>query len=46
MRPGALKNEVIGMQEGRLKIKIKAPPNDGGENKEILEFLFQKLKIP
>lgn len=45
IQPGASKNEVSGEHDGRLKIKIKAPPRDGEANEGLIEFLSEVLKI-
>jgi uncharacterized protein (TIGR00251 family) len=37
--PGASKNEVAGIQEGALKIKLTAPPVEGKANRACVEFL-------
>lgn len=46
IQPGASKNEVSGLHDGRLKIKIKSPPRDGEANKGLIEFLAEVLEIP
>jgi uncharacterized protein len=45
IQPGASKSEVSGEYDGRLKIKIKAPPRDGQANDGLIEFLGDVLKI-
>lgn len=45
IQPGASKNEVSGLHDGKLKIKIKAPPRDGEANEGLIEFLSEVLKI-
>jgi uncharacterized protein (TIGR00251 family) len=45
IQPGASKNEVSGVHDDRLKIKIKAPPRDGEANEGLIEFLSEVLKI-
>lgn len=37
--PNASKNEVVGEHNGRLKVKICKPPEDGKANKELARFL-------
>ncbi|MBC7714716.1 MAG: YggU family protein [Rhizobacter sp.] len=41
VQPGASKSEIAGLygEPPRLKIKIKAPPQDGEANAEILSFI-------
>lgn len=43
--PNASKNEIIGVIEGALKIKLKAPPVDGEANKELIAFVSKWLKV-
>lgn len=46
VQPSAKKSEVVGLHgEGRLKVKIKAPPEDGKANKELIRFLAALLKV-
>lgn len=48
VQPGASKNEIVGMygEPPRLKIKIKAPPQDGEANSEVISFLAKTLDLP
>jgi len=41
VRPPSSKNEILDFDEGRqaFRIAIKAPPEDGKANKELLRFL-------
>lgn len=43
--PNSRMNRVVGFEEDILKIKIKAPPEKGKANKELINFLAKKLKI-
>jgi uncharacterized protein (TIGR00251 family) len=45
IQPGASKTEVCGEHDGKLKLKIKAPPRDGEANEAVIEFLSQILNI-
>ena len=47
VQPGASKNEIIGLygEPTRLKIKIKAPPQDGEANAEVIAFLAKIFRI-
>ena len=45
VRPNASRNEVTGYTDGRLHIKIAAPPLKGKANRELAAFLGQKLGI-
>lgn len=46
VRPASSKNEISGEHGGRLKIKIKAPPQEGEANEELIQFLSDYFKIP
>ncbi|MDR2101339.1 MAG: DUF167 domain-containing protein [Treponema sp.] len=41
--PGASKNEFTGIREGRLRVKIAAPPEDGKANGELIAFFARTL---
>jgi hypothetical protein len=43
--PKSSKNEIIGWEENRLKVKIKEIPEKGKANKELIGFLSKTLKI-
>ena len=44
--PGASKTEFAGIQDGRLRIKIAAVPEDGRANAELAAFLSGALGCP
>jgi hypothetical protein len=44
--PKASKNKIVGVHDGRLKIRIAAPPVDGKANLELIRFLACLLDIP
>lgn len=39
VQPGAKASEVQGLFDGRLKLRLAAPPVEGKANKELLKFL-------
>lgn len=43
LQPRASRNEVAGMQGGRVKIKVTSPPVEGMANKKLCEFLAELL---
>jgi len=43
VQPGASKNEIVGVQEDALKIRISAPPVEGKANKALIQFLAKQL---
>ena len=43
--PGASKNEVAGIQDGALKIKLTAPPVEGKANRACVDFLAGLLGL-
>lgn len=45
--PKSQKNEIVEkMEDGTLKVRIKAAPEKGRANKELIKFLSSELKIP
>jgi len=45
VQSGASKNEIVGMQEDALKIRINAAPVKGKANKALIDFLADKLGV-
>ena len=45
VQPGASKNEITGVQEDALKIKINAPAVKGKANRALIDFLAEKLGV-
>jgi uncharacterized protein (TIGR00251 family) len=43
--PGAARNEMQGLTNGIWRIKIAATPEKGKANKELIEFLSDRLGI-
>jgi len=41
----ASRNEIVGWQGERLKIKVKAPAVEGKANEELLRFLAERLEV-
>jgi uncharacterized protein (TIGR00251 family) len=46
IQPRASKNEVCGVQDNALKIRLTSPPVDGAANKLCREFLADLFKVP
>lgn len=44
-RPGAKKNAIVGIFDGKLKIALAAPPVDGKANAKLCEFFAKELGI-
>ena len=44
--PRASRNEVGGMRDGRLVVRVTAPPVDGAANEAVIEILAERLDIP
>lgn len=42
-RPGAKKDAVAGLFDGRLKVALAAPPVDGKANAKLCSFLAKEL---
>jgi uncharacterized protein (TIGR00251 family) len=45
IQPRASKNDVSVMEDGKLKIRLTAPPVDGAANEALVKFLADKLDI-
>ena len=46
VQPGSKKNEVIGLFEGSLKIKLATQPIEGQANMALIKYLSLLLKVP
>ena len=44
-QPNARRNEVVGFEEGVLRVNIAAPPVKGKANKELIDFLSKLLSV-
>ena len=44
-QPNARQNEILGFEDGILRIKIAAPPVEGKANKELIAFLSKRLGV-
>jgi len=44
--PRASKNEIKGLHNNALRVRLTSPPVDGAANKECINFLAKKLKVP
>lgn len=46
VQPRASKNEISGVYQDMLKLRLTAPPVDGEANKACIEFFAKKLSLP
>jgi len=46
VQPRSSRNQIVGEQEGRLKIKLTAPPVEGEANQALINFLAGILDLP
>ena len=46
VQPKSSRNQIVGVHEDALKIKLTAPPVGGAANKMCLKFLAKQLKTP
>jgi uncharacterized protein (TIGR00251 family) len=44
--PRASRTEVAGVAEGRLRVRVAAPPVEGEANDELVRFLAKSLRVP
>ena len=45
VQPNAGRNEVVGFEDGALRVKIAAPPVKGRANRELVDFLSKRLGV-
>ena len=43
--PNAARNEVVGITDGVLRVRVSKPPVKGKANRELIDFLSQLLGI-
>ena len=46
VQPRAAKNELAGLHDGALKLRLTTPPVDGKANKAVISFISKLLKVP
>lgn len=46
VQPRASRDEVAGLQDGAVKVRLTAPPVDGEANDALVRFLAKKLGVP
>jgi uncharacterized protein (TIGR00251 family) len=47
VQPRASRNEVVGpCEDGRLKVRVTAPPAGGAANKRLIELLASHFGVP
>ncbi|MDR2418633.1 MAG: DUF167 domain-containing protein [Treponema sp.] len=44
--PGASRSQILGVKDGRLRVKVAAAPEDGKANAELCAFLAKTLGCP
>ena len=45
LQPRASRNEVVGWQEGVLRVRLTAPPVEGAANKALTDFIAEVLGV-
>ena len=45
VKPNAKESEIVGIEEGLLKISIDAPPVDGKANSEVVNFMSSRFGV-
>ena len=43
--PGAKKSGILGEADGRLRVRLQAPPVEGKANRELLRFIARELGL-
>ena len=45
MRPRASRDEIVGWQDDRLRVRVTAPPADGAANEAVRALLAERLSL-
>ncbi len=43
--PGAKKSQIMGVRDGKLRVRLQAPPVEGKANKALLRLLARELGL-
>lgn len=46
VQPQASRDEIVGVREGVLRVRLTAPPVEGAANETLIRFLARRLGIP
>lgn len=46
VQPRADRDEIAGLHDARLKVRITAPPTDGKANAHLLKYLARQFQVP
>ena len=46
LQPRASRNEITGVLDGALRVRLHAPPVDGAANEALVAFLADRLAVP
>lgn len=46
VQPRSSKMEITGVQDGALRVRLTAPPVEGAANRQCIELLSRKMKVP
>jgi uncharacterized protein (TIGR00251 family) len=46
VQPRAAKNEIVGLHDGYLKLRLTAPPVEGAANEALIRFIADALGLP
>ena len=46
LQPRASRNEIVGLVDGALRVRLHAPPVDGAANDALVAFLADRLSVP
>lgn len=45
VQPGAARTETAGLHDGRLRLRVNAPPAEGRANRRLREWLAEEFRV-
>lgn len=46
VQPGSKRDEILGLRDGALWVRVSAPPVEGKANRKLIEIIADRLSVP